>query len=379
MALARENGFVQISSSFQTAPPLRGHRNLSVHALPPQGSASPAPSQPADTYRSAQGQVRVVVLDDFTNASRAGVTTHGELVETELLRNQPGLQVTRGQVALDGDQSAILQGRTGSLDQFFRGQFRTRLDNASDAWAQLLEAPGGRAVIHQSQGASQSRAVEPLWGRAQGDLGFRNQLERQLGLPTSSGQQMTGEERARLLRTLVSRSDSIHRRDPAVRESIEELRLLQSEAAERGHVHVISAGNQGALAREMQQLGVPIPQGFFRNELVSPDSIVVGAADDGTRQARSEQAPRVADIASPNAGAMISADAVDRPMMVEGQLQHHSGSSYAAPQVSSLVIDMLREHPDLTRDEVLGRLRSQATPLQGQERYVGAGVVAYRQ
>lgn len=156
------------------------------------------------------------------------------------------------------------------------------------------------------------------------------------------------------------------------------MRLLQAEASERGHVHVISAGNQGALAREMEQLGVPAPSGFFRNEMVGPDSIVVGAADDGTRQARSGHPAAVAAIASPNAGALISADAVDRPMLVEGQLQHHTGSSYAAPQVSSLVVDMLRGQPDLTRDELMARLRAQAQPLPGQERYVGAGVVAYQ-
>ena len=65
-------------------------------------------------------------------------------------------------------------------------------------------------------------------------------------------------------------------------------------------------------------------------------------------------------------------------MMVEGQLQHHTGSSYAAPQVSSMVLDMLRAEPSLSRQEILTRLRSQAAPLPGQERYVGAGVVAYR-
>lgn len=210
---------MQISTtSVQTAPPL-GHRRLSVYALPAQASTAPEPSQPTDTYRA--GQVRVMVFDDFTNASRPGVTTHGELVETELLRNQPGLEVTRSQVALDGNQAEIAAGRAGSLDQFLRGQFSTRLDNASDAWARLLESPGERAVIHQSQGASQSRAVEPLWGRAQGDMAFRNQLERQLGIPATNGQQMAREEKTRLLSTSLplglyppprSRCARVHRR-----------------------------------------------------------------------------------------------------------------------------------------------------------------------
>lgn len=319
-----------------------------------------------------------MVFDDFSNADRPGVTTHGELVQTELVRNQPGLEVGRRQVALDGNLDPIVRGQRGSLDNFLRGQFTSRLDNAGDAWADLLESEGGRAVIHQSQGASQSRAVEPLWGRAQRDEAFRGQLERQLGLTSSGAGEMSQPERSRLLGALVQRSDSLHRQDPAVRESIEELRLLQSEAADQGHIHVISAGNQGALEREMKGLGVAIPSGFFTNELVGPDSIVVGAADDGTREARSGRPAGVAGIASPNAGAHISADAVDRPMVVEGQQQYHTGSSYAAPQVSSMVVDMLRENPDISRDDILNRLRSQAAPLPGSEAYVGAGVVAYR-
>ncbi len=330
-----------------------------------------------DRFSSGSAEVRVAILDDFTNADRPGVTTHGELVETELLRNQPGLPVTRQQVALNGRMDAIARGQRGSLDTFFRNQVTERLDNASDGWAQLLESDGPRTVVHQSQGASQSRAVEPLWGRVQNEPAFRRQVERQLGL-ARSGESLSREERSRLLGAIVSRSDQIHRADPTVRESVEELRLLQEEAADRGHIHVISAGNQGALEREMNDLGVAIPSGFFRNEFVGPESIVVGAADDGTREARSGRSAGVAAIASPNAGAHIAADAVDRPMMVEGQLQHHTGSSYAAPQVSSMVVDMLRAEPDLSRQEILARLRSQAAPLPGQEQYVGAGVVAYR-
>ncbi len=349
-----------------------------MHALPPAASAAAPAGGPSDSYQARGAGPRVMVFDDFTNADRPGVTTHGELVQTELTRYQPGLEVVRQQVALDGNTDPIARGQRGALDGFFRSQFTTRLDNASDAWAGVLESEGGRAVIHQSQGASQSRAVEPLWGRAQRDESFRGQLERQLGLPSSGTGEMNREERSRLLGALVSRSDSIHRRDPAVRESIEELRLLQSEAADQGHIHVISAGNQGALEREMKALGVAIPGGFFTNELVGPDSIVVGAADDGTREARSGRPAGVAGIASPNAGAHISADAVDRPMMVEGQQQYHTGSSYAAPQVSSLVVDMLRQTPDLSRDQILNQLRAQASPLPGSEAYVGAGVVAYQ-
>ena len=357
----------------QTTPQ---HRRLSVYAMP-AATAPSAPQGPTDSYAATAVGPRVAILDDFTNAERPGVTTHGELVETELLRNQPGLTVDREQVALGGSMEGITQGRRGALDSFFRSQFTQRLENAGDGWARILDAEQGRTVVHQSQGASQSRAVEPLWGRVQSDSAFRGQVERQLGL-SSSGDTLDRSERSRLLRAIVDRSDQIHRNDPAVQDSIEELRLLQSEASERGHVHVISAGNQGALEREMLELGVPIPEGFFRNELVGPDSIVVGAADDGSQQARSGRPAGVAGIASPNAGAHISADAVDRPMIVEGQLQHHTGSSYAAPQVSSMVVDMLRSEPDLSRDQILARLRSAASPLPGQERYVGSGVVAYQ-
>ena len=110
---------------------------------------------------------------------------------------------------------------------------------------------------------------------------------------------------------------------------------------------------------------------------VYSQGIIVGAADDHSKEAISDSPAEVAFIASPYAGTMIAADGVDRPMSAEGRNWHSTGSSFAAPQVSSLSVDILQQQPDLSRDGLLTVLCEHATPLPGQEQFVGASVISY--
>lgn len=70
---------------------------------------------------------------------------------------------------------------------------------------------------------------------------------------------------------------------------------------------------------------------------------------------------------------MLAADGVDRPMFVDGKEGLHTGSSYAAPQVSSAILTMQRSDRDLTRDEALKNLSRMVEPLPGAEDFLGTG------
>lgn len=319
---------------------------------------------------------RVVILDDFANSETG--TTHGESVQQELLRHhqsegaEADIALERHQVGLWGGDFGLSKGETGSLQSYLRDHFAGRMTRDTEALQNVLKGNGPRAVIHQSQGSSQSRVVDGLYYRSLRDSDFLGKVQAELGLEQAPVESKS--EKAEFLTHLVSAAEAIAQKDPEVIAARAQLRQVQDQAHAQGHIHVISAGNQGYLGRDMQDLGVTIPESFFTNEFASPHSIIVGASDNGSKTT-TDQAHQVANLASPNVGAHISADGVDRPLEVDGKFGHHSGSSYAAPQVSSAVIDILRANPEWNRDQILNTLQSQATPVPGSESFLGAGTL----
>ena len=336
-----------------------------------------APPEGEICLRQDLPTARVIVVDDYWIADEH--TTHGEIVEAELSRDfQVGenvdITLERQVVSLYGGEHGIDEGRPGSLESYLREHFAGRVSRDADAMQRILEGGGPRGVIHQSQGASQSRAVDPIYYRAIRDNDFGIKLQEQLGMePTNLESRL---EKRELLQRLLQRADDIYSQDEAVLQARERLRGLQDRLHEKGFIHVISAGNQGHLYRDMVELGVDIPADFFTNDFASEHSIIVGAADNQSKEVRGERLG-VANLANPNAGAHIAADGVDRPLTVDGNFGHHSGSSYAAPQVSNEILDMLRTDTNITRDEVLQQLQRAATPVPGAESFLGAGILAH--
>lgn len=321
-----------------------------------------------------QSTARVVVLDDFANAETA--TTHGELVEVELSRfhNPETLKMERQQVSLHTGDFGLNRGERGALGEYLRDHFAGRMERGAEALERLLASDGPRAVLHQSQGASQSRVVDELFYKAGRNAEFRAHLQQQLGL--GPGSDYGRAEKRELLSRLVQEVVRVASSDARVLEARQNLRELQDLAHQEGHIHVISAGNNGYLGRDMERLGVEIPPTFFSNDLASEHSIVVGASDDGSKGWNAQGPHRPADLASPNAGAHLAADGVDRPLLADGHQGFHSGSSYAAPQVSDRVLHLLRSQPDISRDEILRELLAHTTPVPGAEATLGAGVLS---
>lgn len=301
-------------------------------------------------------QHELVILDDFR-----GEYSHGALVEQVLKgTSECGVGSAREVRRLSVDLGAHLDklDQPGSLDAYVRTRFLTPIGATTRALGEVH----GRAVMHQSQGASESRIVESLWGRASGDAPFRADLAAQLDLPASTGDK-------ELLQALLDRVHAVHG-SPEIAEARADLLQAAQAATARGAIRVLSAGNQGELSRTFEKLQVRVPEGFYRSDLADPSAVIVGASDDHGTANPSDDG--VAALASPEAGALVGMDGVDRPACMNGQVHHHSGSSYAAPQASRLLDEAWLRAPETSRDELVARLQRS---VPGGEAWVGKGIV----
>lgn len=291
-------------------------------------------------------QPTLTVYDDFARAEEPGVTTHGELVEGVLLRlgMRPG-EIGRVQVSLVNGQETLEHG----LDSYIRNRFLTPMEATA---GQLQEQPAG--VVSQSQGASDSRVVDALYGRRE----WRGALEGELGLKTGANEKT-------FLQALVDRVSRVRRTDPQIQAARSELLAAGQQASENGVARFVSAGNNGELSRTLERLGVEVDGDFYRNWLADPHTTVVGASDDGGV---------VAPLASPDAGAWLAADGVKVPLVIDGRLEEHSGSSYATPQVARVGHQgWLAGVPSTELGE---HLAESADPVPGGESWVGAGILS---
>lgn len=306
-------------------------------------------------------QAQVKLLDEFPSAQDTSAVSHGTLVEA-VLRSRGGVTDERVQVALGASLSGIEEYRPGALQDYVVQRFVTPTEDT----ARALEAMDRPVVASQSQGASASRVVEGLWNAAHQKPATRAFLERELGLPE-------GASDSAFLQALVNRVDDLHHHRPEIKQARQHLLRAADEAADHGVIRVLSAGNQGALHKLLQQLGVVTSADFYASDLADPQAIIVGGADHHGTADRSDDG--AAALASPDAGALVGAQAVDVPILVHDQWQLHSGSSFAQPQVANLVATWRQSNPQLTRDEALRQLQILAHPVAGAEGEIGAGII----
>lgn len=337
---------MMISNRFAAATML-GLSVLSVGAC-----TTPPPPEPA---------VQVMLLDEFPSAQDTMGVSHGTLVEA-VLRSRSPIANERVQVPLGNSLQEVEQGRPGALERYVVQRFRV----PTEATAQVLERLHKPGVASQSQGASESRVVESLWGAAQGKAATRTFLENELEIPSGSSD-------ADFLQALVRRVDDIHHGNREIGAARRHLLQAARTAQDAGVIRVVSAGNQGHLEQLFDRLGVLTGRDFYMSDLADPGAIVVGASDNRGTVDPSDDGP--ASLASPDAGALIGTQGVDVPIQVNGQLQHHSGSSYAQPQIASLIAGWKQENPGMTRDEVVDRLLRQVHPIAGAEPQIGAGII----
>lgn len=301
----------------------------------------------------------LLILDDFRGEHSHGVSVEQALKGTNTCG--PGTDREVRRVSVDLVQGFDKLNTPGALDNYVRNRFLVPVGDTTRA----LEEVQGRAVLHQSQGASESRIVEALWGRTTWDKDFRSDLAGQLGVSSSS-------EDKQLMQALLDRVHAIHG-EPAVVSARAGLLEAAEGATSRGAIRVLTAGNQGVLSRTFETLGVNVPEGFYRSDLADPAAVIVGASDDhGTADPSDDT---VADLASPDAGAMVAMDGVDRPVCFNGKQEKQSGSSHAGPQVSKLLDEAWTATPQASREELIARLQANVRPVSGGEAFVGKGIV----
>ncbi|MEW6277493.1 MAG: S8 family serine peptidase [Candidatus Eremiobacterota bacterium] len=303
----------------------------------------------------------IAILDDFTPDAGEEVA-HGEKVE-QVLMDSGGFDeddVERyqntGGVSIEPLLAVGEDEFGGELDAYIEGRFVGLLEATSDNLEEILQDHDIR-VINQSQSVSEARVTARLWAQAQDDPEFRRQLERELGLASPA-------EDADLLQALVDRVDHVVEGSQRVQEAQQRYDGLTAELDERGVVYVVTAGNLGSFAREMERLGVEGDADFFHSAFDNGHTTVVGASD-------GEEGP--ADFTSPDAGAELAIDGEDVPISVNGHEFASDGTSFAAPQVAALAARMLEVNPDLTDEEVERMMESSADP--GDSDTLGAGVV----
>lgn len=332
--------------------PLLAAGALGLSVLSAGVAAAPVPQADAPSLH---------LLDEFPADS--STVTHGTLVESAL-KDRTSMAIVRHQVSLDAGLNELEKGLPGSLNGYVVRRFVTPTQQT----ARALEQIHGPAVAGQSQGASESRVVEGLWGAVLSRQTIRQTVERELGLPSDASD-------AALASALVQRVDQVHDQDPQIASARGELLQAAEKAADRGVIRVISAGNQGELGKQLQSLGATLPTDFYRSDVADPNAIIVGASDNHRTATLSDDG--AASIASPDAGALIATQGVDVPVRMHGKIWPQTGSSFAQPQVTGAISDWLTADPGLTRNEALARLQSLARPVPGAERQVGAGIVSF--
>lgn len=298
---------------------------------------------------------KVYLLDEFPAAGDSVSITHGSMVESVLNERSP-IPATRVQVSLGAGMDAVNKREPGGLNRVIAQRFQV----PTEATARALDALKieGHTVAGQSQGASDSRVLESVWGSAQSSPAQRTYLESELKLAP-------GASDREFLQALADRIHEVHSTDAGIAQARHHLLDAAAAAEDKGLIRVLSAGNQGAIDGLFQKLGVHVSEDFYRSDLADPGAIIVGASDHQV----------AAGLASPDAGAMIAIQGVDVPVHLQGKTMPASGSSFAEPQITAKVAQILLEHPYADRDRILRELQSEAHPVPGAEARVGAGVI----
>lgn len=135
---------------------------------------------------------------------------------------------------------------------------------------------------------------------------------------------------------------------------------LSQTLSEQGISYVVSAGNQGQIARDYLQAGIPLAETVDDNLLSNPHNITVGALDDaGTPDPRDD---RMASFTSADPEVDFLASGVS---VNTGAGLTNSGTSFSAPRVAGRLDALREQNPTLSQDALLSLLReshAQAAP-----------------
>lgn len=246
-----------------------------------------------------------------------------------------------------------------SLRTFVCVQRKMTLHDASKKLEQLCEAGVRQSAVNLSLGSSQAESVQQLLaqvtgGDSQTKMKFIQAFELDISKLSNPDPAISGAERVRLHQQFFALAASVEQ-DPGF--VAEKNRYDQNVARfEAGHNSVVvAATNSGQLAELLQEhaLGTPspVPAQAFRNDLCSPLTTNVGAAQNG----------RVADYSADFQGLSLYADG---SLEFGGSL--HSGTSLAAPRVAAALAQIHGQQPELSSEAVELQLKQRLARLLGE-------------
>lgn len=312
-----------------------------------------------------QYSATVGVFDDFMNADDDGVTTHGEEVEGVIRDAGYGDEdLQRFQVGVTGPSTATgLRSKRG-MRKLVEKTAGGLLDNTSQALESLVQDPKSRIrTINQSQNTSPARISQQLWNGASANPRARAALADTLGLAGDIGDR-------ELAQGLTDQVSDIFKNSEVLSKAKSRYDQVSARSAEAGIARVLSAGNEGRFAQELEDLGVRVDQDFYRSVLANEHTTVVGAG------LSYQGKTRMADFSSPHAGAEV----VSRGVSVGGRTQDGAlfisdGTSFSAPNMSARMEKIAAGRPFLTPAQREARLKSMAVPFGAPEHLAGAGYV----
>ena len=173
--------------------------------------------------------------------------------------------------------------------------------------------------------------------------------------------------------------DSLQAEGSAFQESVDNYQSVTERAADEGLTVVVAAGNEHDELVNQADLGVEVEQGDDFNFLGLSDHVVsVAASDDATGEIAFFSSGGTA--ADNPFGPTVAINGVDEESVgdeffVEGDSGTDTGTSFAAPQISALIHEMLEQNPDLTYDEIVELLQSGAEDTEFPDAAEGAGII----
>ena len=312
----------------------------------------------------------IAVFDDFNNADKDGVSTHGEQVEG-VIQQEGGFKdedIQRYQINSKGSKDELAkrlaEGDEDALNDYIEDRYTSMLDNTSDGIEEILDDKDSKiTTINQSQSVAEGRIVRDLWKDAKDDPKFRADLAEHLGLDPKVSDRELAQALVDDVGEVVSSSD-------AIADSKQRFNDVSKRATDAGITHVVTSGNLGDFASELDKLGVETDKQFYDSAFVNGRTLVVGASNENGKT------PTSASFNSPNANADVSAPGVGIDITTQdGEKVTNSGTSFAAPAVATLVAQIKAENPGITPREIERLLERTADPVNGPRNEVGHGTV----
>jgi hypothetical protein len=223
-------------------------------------------------------------------------------------------------------------------------------------------------VVNQSQSQCAARVGRPFVDKLEADESFRITVKEALGLPLRAHTHTVAEALLNEIQTTFDQSEKIDRAEKDYLRSAK-------KAYDKGIVHVVTAGNLGRLTADWEKKGINAPENAYRSVLATEYATIVGATDSrGTTTVRDD---RAASFTSVYAGAEFSMHGVNVEVASKDPKKnsYSNGTSFAAPQMTGLISDMIKANPKLGVAKIEELLRAAAVPVKGTAEQLGAGQI----